>query len=307
MAQVWALALPSEMKFVLLAFADHADDDGMCRPSVEYVSWKTGYGERQVQRIGRQLRESGLMVPVGVYDQKQRQVKQGKPGRGQFVMYQVRPEKGVKLSSFMRNKGASRDTLLAVKGDKSAQERVTNTAEKGVTTGQNRESILYEPSVEPSEVTISKEERPLASAGAAAPARYIPPEWAISYLRVWNENRGLLPECRELPKGRVDKLRVRGGAPVAGTNEPTPFAVNFLEAVKRSAATPFLRGDNDRGWRCSFDYLIANDTNILEILEGKFEGGGHGKSGSNRGPRNAVHSEGADGYGERPNRVVLNL
>lgn len=61
MAQVWELELPQNEKFVLLAFADHADDDGRCYPSIRRVAWKTGYDDRQIKRIVGKLRQRGLM------------------------------------------------------------------------------------------------------------------------------------------------------------------------------------------------------------------------------------------------------
>lgn len=47
----------------MLALADHADHEGRnVRPSVGLVAWKTGYSERQVQRIMRALIERGVLV-----------------------------------------------------------------------------------------------------------------------------------------------------------------------------------------------------------------------------------------------------
>jgi Helix-turn-helix domain len=65
MGQVWELDLPHNQQSVLLAFADHADDEGYnARPGIEYVAWKTGYSERQVQRIVRELERVELLVEV---------------------------------------------------------------------------------------------------------------------------------------------------------------------------------------------------------------------------------------------------
>ena len=41
-------------------------------------------------------------------------------------------------------------------------------------------------------------------------------------------------------------------------------------AVKLAARTPFCRGQNDRGWKMDFDFLIENDTNLTKVLEGKY-------------------------------------
>ena len=65
MGQVWDLSLPHADKFVLLAMADHADHDGNnVYPSVRTVALKTGYSERQVQRVISSLETAGLLVAV---------------------------------------------------------------------------------------------------------------------------------------------------------------------------------------------------------------------------------------------------
>ena len=51
--------------------------------------------------------------------------------------------------------------------------------------------------------------------------------------------------------------------PVAGTLE-------FREAVVVASITPFCRGENDRGWKVDFDWLVANDTHYQKVLEGKY-------------------------------------
>jgi hypothetical protein len=85
------------------------------------------------------------------------------------------------------------------------------------------------------------------------------------FLRIWNENCGGLPKLREMTKGRIDKLRARC------QRKPT-FEHDFTEAVKKAAQTPFLLGENDRGWKANFDWLISNDTNHVAVLEGKYDG-----------------------------------
>jgi hypothetical protein len=36
--------------------------------------------------------------------------------------------------------------------------------------------------------------------------------------------------------------------------------------------TPFCCGDNERGWRVDFDWIIANDSNSVKLMEGKYDG-----------------------------------
>ncbi len=120
MSAVWELNLPQNQKLVLLAFADHADDDGVCYPSVGRIAWKTGISERQVQRIVKKLRAAGLVVLL----------RNAQGGRGNAAVYQVQPKKGVKLSPFA-GMGDSGDILSESKGCHSQQERVTSGDQKG--------------------------------------------------------------------------------------------------------------------------------------------------------------------------------
>ena len=66
MGLVWDLDLPQNEKFVLLAYADHADHNGRNMfPAVETVAKKTGYSERTVQRTTRSLEEKGYLIADG--------------------------------------------------------------------------------------------------------------------------------------------------------------------------------------------------------------------------------------------------
>lgn len=67
MGWVWDLDIPRDEKFILLAYADHADHDGNnVFPAIASVALKTGYSERSVQRITRKIEERGLLISKGV-------------------------------------------------------------------------------------------------------------------------------------------------------------------------------------------------------------------------------------------------
>lgn len=243
MSLVWELDLPQSQKFVLLAFADHADDEGYCRPSVERVAWKTGYEKRQVIRIGKKLRQSGLL----------KLIKKARPELGFSAIYRIHAEVGSPLPEFKKKAGDKMSP--ATKDFLGPAEDISSSAEDIAMSSQ--------PSLQPSQEPKPKKS-PSDSPGASAPA------WAIEFQKYWNENRGVLPDCRELTKNRVQKLRLR----TAREN----FVANFYLAVQKAAKTPFLRGENTRGWRCNFDFLIENDTHVVQILEGKYDGVNHEQS-----------------------------
>ena len=58
---VWALRLRPSVKFVLLALADAADDNGVCWPSVPTIANKTCLEDRSVQRILSSVKRDGLL------------------------------------------------------------------------------------------------------------------------------------------------------------------------------------------------------------------------------------------------------
>jgi len=50
----------------------------------------------------------------------------------------------------------------------------------------------------------------------------------------------------------------------------TPLDV-FTAICEKMVATPFCTGENNRGWRASFDFIIENDSNYVKILEGRYD------------------------------------
>jgi uncharacterized protein YdaU (DUF1376 family) len=107
-----------------------------------------------------------------------------------------------------------------------------------------------------------EEQDATASASPSSLESQIRPD---EFLSAWNEHRGELPRVLGLSEGRRRKIqtRVREGLTVE----------RFTEAVKVSAVTPFLRGNNQRKWRANFDWLLENDSNLLKVLEGKYADG----------------------------------
>jgi len=72
-----------------------------------------------------------------------------------------------------------------------------------------------------------------------------------------------LSKVVSLSKSRKEKIKVRWNE--WGSIEK---AIEIFTAVKD---TPFLCGNNERGWKCSFDWLIENDKNYIKVLEGVYK------------------------------------
>lgn len=80
------------------------------------------------------------------------------------------------------------------------------------------------------------------------------------YLNLWNTITYKLPKIQEITQGRATKLaaRIKAGMPIS-------------DVVARLEASSFATGANERGWRASFDWVIANDNNWVKVMEGKYD------------------------------------
>lgn len=145
MAVAWELDIPREQKYVLLAYADHADHDGSnVRPSLDRIAWKTGYSKDQVRRISRKLVQNELMELV----------KAG-GGRGNPPEYKLTLEKGSAMPSFEEWKEKEKGLHGATdsEAERVASEPVKGgiSEEKGGIAAPPEPSIRNHQSLEPSD------------------------------------------------------------------------------------------------------------------------------------------------------------
>jgi Helix-turn-helix domain len=229
MAAVWELDLPLSQKLVALAFADFANDNGDCWPSIELIAWKCGYSERQTQSVTKKLRKNLILEP--------KRYERG--GRGRSTVYRVHPENGAKLAPFRSAKRVQFE-----------DKRVQFDALKG--------EVATAP--EPPRTTTLKQP-PKETHGRFAPGAC---EEAVSF---WNENCGVFSKVQKITPGRKAKFAARLRA------DPD-FISTLKKALAQVLVTPFLRGEGSRGWKVTFDWLIENDGNAINVLEGSYENGG---------------------------------
>lgn len=80
-----------------------------------------------------------------------------------------------------------------------------------------------------------------------------------------------LPGILDIVGTRRDKLRLRLNE--ACGNKTREEQMEWLrELFKKVAQVPFLRGENNTGWKANFDWLVANDYNWKKVMEGKYDG-----------------------------------
>lgn len=143
MGQVYELAVKRPQREVLMALADHSDDDGNCWPGIPYLAWKTDYSERQVQRIIRELQSLRLVEVVG-----NEFGGRSSDGTGLSRRYILHLDRGVKKSPFKPAKGDEKSPL---KGDTQMSGlRVTSDPDKGDIHGDKGDTQMSpKPSLEP--------------------------------------------------------------------------------------------------------------------------------------------------------------
>jgi hypothetical protein len=96
------------------------------------------------------------------------------------------------------------------------------------------------------------------------------PEVLVEIYKAKNQK---LPQVLEFGPERRDKCRRRLA------RDPQKFIDQFTRAVIKVLETPFLCGEGDRGWKADFDWFVANDRNVIRILEGRYDAGARASPG----------------------------
>ncbi len=84
----------------------------------------------------------------------------------------------------------------------------------------------------------------------------LPPEAVF-----WNSNCGALPKVLSCSGSRLDSLRAR--------RKDKFWVDNFKGAVLLASKSKFCLGDNDRGWRADFSFIVKRES-VVKIMEGKY-------------------------------------
>ena len=95
-------------------------------------------------------------------------------------------------------------------------------------------------------------------------------------VEIYKAENKTLPQILEFGPERRAKCKHRLA------KNPRKFIDQFTSAVIKAQETPFLRGEGERGWKADFDWFVANDHNVIRVLEGRYDsaraspGGGAG-------------------------------
>lgn len=84
---------------------------------------------------------------------------------------------------------------------------------------------------------------------------------------MWNETCPGFPKLFTISEARKNKMRLRI-AEMGGVEKALPLLKQIFTKMQQSN---FLKGDNKRGWKASFDWLFENDKNWVKVYEGNYD------------------------------------
>lgn len=84
---------------------------------------------------------------------------------------------------------------------------------------------------------------------------------------MWNETCPGFPKLFTISENRKNKIRLRI-AEMGGAEKALPLLKQIFTKMQESN---FLKGDNKRGWKASFDWLFENDKNWVKVYEGNYD------------------------------------
>lgn len=113
----------------------------------------------------------------------------------------------------------------------------------------------------------SNDQLPSASEEAKAPVQKKETIPAKEIKELWNNSCPSYPKLFTISEARKNKMRNRI-AEMGGIEKALPLMKQIFAKMEESS---FLKGDNRRGWKASFDWLFENDKNWVKVWEGNYE------------------------------------
>lgn len=89
-----------------------------------------------------------------------------------------------------------------------------------------------------------------------------PTDYITEFFNLYNSIANRLPKATKLTESRKKKIKTR----LSEMN-----IEDWKKVFEKLEASDFCCGNNDRNWKASFDWLLANDTNAIKVIEGKYD------------------------------------
>lgn len=248
-ALAWAFkqdVKPSSVKFVLVALCECAHyQTGLIHPSVEHICEITGLNRKTAIAAVAELERQGLLSDTGDRVGRTRQIKVYRAEIGTVPKSERFQKRN--SSTFTRKESQKRDTEPSKEpSNLDTSNEVSSLSEKSGSSGSAGSSKRVAKT--PPQVAPNSDDAPLTAAEVR---------------EAWNHmarDCGL-PEVKKMTSERERRLLAR----------MRDFDIDdWTEAIRAIRRSPFLLGDNDRGWRASFDWLLQ-PRSLTKLIEGQYD------------------------------------
>lgn len=264
-ALAWAFkqdVKPSSVKFVLVALCECAHyQTGLIHPSIDHICEITGLNRKTAIAAVAELERLGLLTDTGDRVGRTRQIKVYRAEIGTVPKAERFQKRN--SSTFTRKESQKRDmepsrepSTLDTSNEVSLPRSKKAVSGKRGVAAKDRPQPVAKPQPRPNPM-------PDAPSGSAAAPDADAPLTSAEILGAWN-HMALecgLPEAKKLTAERERRLAARC----------RDFDINdWTEAIRAVRRSPFLRGDNDRGWRANFDWLLQ-PRSLTKLIEGQYD------------------------------------
>jgi len=242
--KAWETNFKGNDLLVLISLADNASDEGYCFPSWKTIMKKTKVSKATLSYILKSFEHFGIL------ERKIRKREDGSNTSNEYIINII----DVNIDDYT----TYRKSLNAKKDNHSSETELPTTVQKLNYPSSECElapssecelailTTIYEPSIEPSDKEKDKKEIP-------------------TILELWNNL------SKELNLNKISKITSkRKSKLITRLKENKNFLEDFKAALENIKQSNFLQGKNNRNWKVDFDWLIANDTNFIKVLEGKY-------------------------------------
>ncbi|MCO6514330.1 MAG: helix-turn-helix domain-containing protein [Snodgrassella sp.] len=201
MAKAWEMDLSQGEKLVLLALCDHANDDGVCYPSQEYLAQKCSMSPRSLIDQINKLKKHGILTA----ERRQK-------GGGRLANLYV-----INLDNFSQGANSapakSAPAKSACENSAHAESAPTNVQITAELPANSALSFKEEPSknhqLEPSIIGTGVANAPTVPSGQVKKSKQANPDnvacWE-SYARAYRNRYGVLPAANQKTRGQVATL-----------------------------------------------------------------------------------------------------
>lgn len=242
--KAWETDFKGNDLLLLIALADSASDEGVCFPSWNTIREKTKISKGTLSYTLKAFEHFGII------ERNHRKRENGSNKSNEYIIkiidIDVEKFKKYKQKISSKNNQSSENELPP------RVQNLNHPSSENEPYPSSENELAYEPSLyKPSLEPLVKEK--------------INKKESLHFFELWNN---LAKECNltalsKITQQRFQKLNTRA-------KESKNFLEDFKRAIENIRQTPFLQGDNERGWKIDFDWLIKSETNFFKVVEGKY-------------------------------------